>query len=109
LLGFNVAAKWDIAAPMERTEIERMRQNEETFARANEQIRSAAERLNVDPVPFLCECSATNCTDLIHMPLEAYRAVRKSIGFMIRPGHDDPHVETVVEDHGTYQVVEKFR
>jgi hypothetical protein len=28
---------------------------------------------------------------------------------MIRPGHDDPHVETVIEDHRAYQIVEKFR
>ena len=94
---------------MERTELDRLRQNEETFARANEQIRGAAERLRVDPVPFLCECSATNCTDLIRLTLDAYRLVRGSGGFMVCPGHDDPHVETVVEDHGAYQVVEKFR
>jgi hypothetical protein len=94
---------------MERTEFDRMRKNEETFAQANEKIRNAAERLDVDPVPFFCECSALDCTDLIHMTLDTYRKVRESDGFMICPGHDDPHVEAVVEDHGAYQVVEKFR
>jgi len=29
-------------------------------------------------VPFLCECSAVNCTELIHLPLDAYQVVRKS-------------------------------
>jgi len=44
-----------------------------------------------------------------HLPLDAYRRVRESDGFMVCAGHDDPHVETVVEDHGLYQVVEKFQ
>jgi hypothetical protein len=94
---------------MDRTELDRMRKNEETFADANEQILDAATRIHVEPVPFLCECSARNCVDLIQLPLDAYRRVRESGGFMIRPGHDDPHVEQVIEDHETYQVVEKFR
>jgi hypothetical protein len=93
---------------MERTELERRRLNEEAFAEANEQIRVAAVRHHVDPVPFLCECSATNCTELVRLPLGAYRSVRASGGYLVLPGHDDPHVETVVEDHKTYQVVEKF-
>jgi hypothetical protein len=94
---------------MNETELDRRRKNEETFAHANEQIREAAEEHRVDPVPFLCECSAVNCIELIHLPLDAYRRVRGSAGFIVCPGHDDPHVETVVEDHGAYQVVEKFR
>lgn len=94
---------------MNRTDVERRRKNEETFACANEEIRRAAVSNQVDPVPFICECSATNCVELVHLTLDAYREVRESGGFMIRPGHDDPHVETVVEEHGTYQVVEKFR
>jgi hypothetical protein len=60
-------------------------------------------------VPFLCECSARNCTDLILLHLGEYRRIRASDGFMVRPGHDDPHVEQVVEEHDTYQIVEKFR
>lgn len=94
---------------MERTELDRRRENEEAFAEANGQIRDAAERHHIDPVPFLCECSATNCTELIYITLGAYRKVRESGGFMVCPGHDDPHVEAVVDDHGAYQVVEKFR
>lgn len=94
---------------MERTELERRRQNEQLFAQANEQIRDAAVQHHVDPVPFLCECSALNCTETIPLPLLAYCKVRERGGFMIRPGHDDPQVEHVVEDHGAFQVVEKFR
>jgi hypothetical protein len=35
--------------------------------------------------------------------------VRAIGGYMFRPGHDDPHVERVVEDHDAYQIVEKVR
>jgi hypothetical protein len=94
---------------MDRTEFDRRRANEETFADANEQISDAAVRHRVDPVPILCECSATNCMELIHLPLDAYRKVRETGGFVIRPGHDDPHVEHVIDEGDGYQVVEKFR
>lgn len=94
---------------MERTEVERRRQNEELFAQANEEIRNAAVQHHVDPVPFLCECSALNCTETIPLPLLTYSNVREGSGFIVCPGHDDPHVEQVVEDHGAFQIVEKFR
>jgi hypothetical protein len=94
---------------MDSTDLDRLRENEQAFADANEQIREAAARNDVEPVPFLCECSARNCTDLIRLRPDEYRKVRASGGFMIRPGHDDPHVERIVADHGSYQVVEKFR
>ncbi len=78
-------------------ELERMRQIEEMFAEANEQIRDAAERNYFDPVPFLCECSATTWMELIHLPLDAYRKLRERAyrklcerpGFIVCPGHDD--------------------
>lgn len=88
---------------------DRMRENEERFAHANDKISDAAIRLKVDPVPFFCECSATDCTELIYVTLEAYQAVRKSKGFMLLPAHDDPDVEQVIHDRGSYLVVEKFR
>jgi hypothetical protein len=94
---------------MDRTELDRLRENERAFAAANERIQEAAARNDVEPVPFLCECSARNCTDLIRLSLAAYREVRASGGYLIRAGHDDPHVEQIVEDHGAYLVVEKFR
>ena len=94
---------------MERTELDRRRQNAETFARATEQIRDAAVRHEVNPSPFICECSATNCMTILRLTLDAYREVRDSGGFMVCPGHDDPDVEAVVADYGTYQIVQKFR
>jgi hypothetical protein len=85
-----------------------MRENEEAFAQANERIGDAAARLKVDPAPFFCECSATNCRELIYIPLADYEAVRAKHRFMLCPGHDDPHLEHVIEDAGSYLVVQKF-
>ena len=70
---------------MERTELDRRRQNAETFARATEQIRDAAVRHEVNPSPFICECSATNCMTILRLTLDAYREVRDSGGFMVCP------------------------
>jgi len=94
---------------MTPSEVERRRKNEETFAEANKGIHDVATELEIDPVPFLCECSATNCIELIQLSLDDYRRVRERGGFLVRPGHDDPHVEAVVEEHETFQIVEKFR
>jgi hypothetical protein len=94
---------------VEQTHLERMRSNEETFAAANEQIREAAEASNLDPIPFLCECSTVRCTALMRVPLARYMRIREHGHFLICPGHDDPEVEHLIEDCGSYYVVEKFR
>jgi hypothetical protein len=94
---------------MQKADLDRVRANEETFARANEEIRQAADRHHVDPVPFMCECSAVNCTALIRVPIVDYERVRAAGGFLVCPDHDDPHVEQVIEDHGSFVIVDKFR
>jgi hypothetical protein len=94
---------------VERVETDRVLENEKLFVRANDRILAAGEKFKVEPVPFLCECSAVTCTELIPLSLEDYRRVRAGEGFMLRPGHDDPHFEQLVDDCGGYIVVEKFR
>ena len=94
---------------MERTDLDRRKTNEYVFAAANRRIETAAGWYDVEPVPFICECGAMNCTEILLLPLDAYRHVRSTEGFALLPGHDDPEVEHVTEDHGDYIVVEKFR
>jgi hypothetical protein len=88
----------------------RVRENEETFAKANEQIRASAERYRFDEaVPFLCECSELTCTDSVRLPLKSYREARAtSDAFILRPGHDNPTVERIVAQGDGYVLVEKF-
>ena len=91
-----------------RTQLDRSRRNEERFAEANGRIEDVAQSLAVEPVPFLCECSAMNCTEIVRLTLESYRRVRGQSAFFQVPGHDDPDTERVVEDCTTYVVVEKY-
>ena len=92
------------------THATRVRENEETFAKANEQIRASAEQYDFDEaVPFLCECSEVTCTEPIRLSLRNYRAARDGgEAFILLPGHDDPHVERVVARGDGYVLVEKF-
>lgn len=93
---------------MHSTPVDRSRKNEERFAQANEEIKEVADGLAVEPIPFLCECSSLRCLEVILVPFDTYRRVREQGRFLLSPGHDDPHVEAVVEDCGAYVVVEKF-
>jgi hypothetical protein len=93
---------------MDTTRVDRSRQNEERFAAANDRIKDVAQSLSVETVPFLCECSDARCTKVIPMLLDSYRQVREHGWFLLSPGHDDPHVEMVVEERDAYVVVEKF-
>jgi hypothetical protein len=88
----------------------RVRENEETFARANDQIRTSAERYDFnEAVPFLCECSEASCTESIRLSLSDYREARgEGAAFILLPGHDDPHVERIVAQGDGYVLVEKF-
>ncbi len=88
----------------------RVRENEETFARANEQIRATAERYDFDHlVPFLCECSEATCTEISRLSIKSYREARDGgEAFILLPGHEDPSVERVVAHGNGYLLVEKF-
>ena len=86
------------------------RRNEETFAKANEQIRETAEQYQFDDnVPFLCECSKVDCLETIRLPLATYREARgRGDAFILREGHNDPSVEHIVGSVADYVLVEKF-
>jgi hypothetical protein len=60
------------------------------------------------PGGFICECDVADCTELIPMTLAEYEAIRAvPIRFAVVPGHELPEIETVVERHSAYLVVEK--
>lgn len=86
----------------------RSHENEKRFARANERAEDVSESLSIEPVAFLCECSALRCTEIVRVTLESYREVREKGGFLLSPGHDNPHVEAVVDNRDVYLVVEKY-
>ena len=97
-------------SPEPLTNAARVRQNEETFASANEEIRARAEEYGFDgAVPFLCECSKIECMETVQLSLTTYRELRAhGDRFILRPGHDDPHVERIVGSSADYTLVVKF-
>lgn len=88
----------------------RVRENEETFASANERIGASAERYDFDQlVPFICECSRTTCTETVRLTVETYRQAKNGgDAFILLPGHEDPQVEKIVAHGNGYVLVEKF-
>jgi hypothetical protein len=79
---------------------ERIAQNENDFRHLNEE-------LGVMGV-FVCECGEATCREPVRMPRERYREIRASSRlFFVKPGHEKPDVETVVERTDEWYVVAK--
>ena len=63
------------------------------------------------PERFLCECSQTSCSRVLELTPSEYRSVRETNRrFLVfpDPSHTDPSLETVVERHESFWVVEKI-
>jgi|SRR5918999_477940 hypothetical protein len=84
--------------------------NEAAFRQINERLRSLNEAFGEFSGRFsvVCECDDSACVDEISMTPAEYEGVRsKPVLFFVRPGHQSPAVETVVEERGEYYVVRK--
>jgi hypothetical protein len=88
---------------------EKIARNNDTFRRANEAIRDAAEEHRfAAPVPFICECPEPTCRELVRVALEAYEEVRRHPRrFLTVPEHADREGGDVVSTSDGYVVVEK--
>lgn len=102
------------ASPLVLTESEVLRKqrialNEDAFRKVNEAIERAADAVpSDDPLDFVCECGRKECQDTIRVKPEDYRIARKdSAAFVVRPEHDIPDAEDVVERRTEYWVVRK--
>jgi hypothetical protein len=89
---------------------QRAARNEALFREVNENIARLEERqgaTTTEPA-YVCECADAGCTEQIVIDPETYRRVRADPRlFFVRPGHEDPELERVVERHDGYLVVEK--
>jgi hypothetical protein len=83
--------------------------NEEVFRSINERIEEDAKQHGVEQLlPFHCECATEACLDTIELaPAEYDRIASHRARFVVVPGHEQASVETVVEAHPGYLVVEK--
>jgi hypothetical protein len=88
----------------------RVGENEALFRTVNDEVHSLNAHFAVisDPMSAVCECGHADCILKIEVRAAEYEAVRRDPRhFLIVPGHELPDVETVVERHDRYSVVEK--
>jgi len=79
---------------------DRIAENEDGFRHLNEQ-------LGVRGV-FVCECGDATCREPIQMSREDYQSIRRNDRlFFVKPGHEKPDAETVIERGKDWYVVEK--
>ncbi len=84
--------------------------NEGLFREVNERIGRVTETLEMTTgtLSILCECGNEACVEQVEVPLEEYERIRaESTMFFVRPGHESPDVEDVVERHGSWDVIRK--
>ena len=87
---------------------ERVALNEALFREVNENIRKVSGDGRHLDAQFVCECGETSCEARIGMSMDQYHAVRANeLHFFVKPGHEIPLTEAVVERHDRYVVVEK--
>ena len=93
------------------TRLARAEKNEEAHKQHNERRARFEEQAGVpqdDPVPFACECDDPDCSHAVVLRLDEYeQAVKPPDQFVVRPGHEDPSVERIVEQHDGYVIVSK--
>ena len=88
----------------------RIGRNEEIFRRVNEQIEQVNQAFGAvsGTMTLVCECGDASCIEQIELTPDEYRRLREDTTlFAIRPGHEIPDVEDVVERHDRYWVVKK--
>jgi hypothetical protein len=89
---------------------ERMARNEAMFREANERAKAWEERhgLEGEVELYFCECAKPDCREKVSLREADYERVRSdSRRFVIVPGHELPDVETVIEQHEGWAIVEK--
>lgn len=95
----------------------RLLENEKLYRRLNRKVEElersiaaseAGGSAHGDPPGFFCECSDVRCEERLPLTHEDYdRAHRSADLFTLKPGHEVPAVETVVERADGWLVVRK--
>ncbi|MGZ6582241.1 MAG: hypothetical protein ACXVFE_14855 [Gaiellaceae bacterium] len=72
----------------------------------NHCVRELGRKWHVDECDVVCECRNLDCTELMKLGASDYEAARAHPAhFIVLPGHDQPAVERVVEQHDRYAIV----
>jgi hypothetical protein len=85
----------------------RLAHNEELFRQVNDAREESTDPGDVQ-LTLICECADRDCTGRITISAAEYRRVREGERtYIVLPGHEVPEIERVVEDRGTFEIVEK--
>jgi hypothetical protein len=89
---------------------ERIARNDAIFRNANEGISEAAETLEMDRVPFICECADPACREIVQLSMQEYRGIREDPRLFLNVRGHEASAQgwaQVVEKHDRYVVVLK--
>jgi hypothetical protein len=93
---------------MDEVTTSRLAHNEAIFRSINDQVHALEERFDGREGGFLCECADTRCAQHVFLRLDEYERIHDGDRrFFVIPGHERPEIETIVERHPEYLVVEK--
>jgi hypothetical protein len=88
----------------------RIGENEALYRSVNEKIGGLNETFGVvaESMAVVCECGQLECTEQITLDIPLYERVRSDPTlFVVLPGHEEPDVETIVEEHDGFNVIRK--
>jgi hypothetical protein len=89
---------------------ERLGRNEALYREVNERLKELGESFSMvaEVADFVCECGVSTCAGPIRMTLEEYEHVRSNPHwFTVLPGHEIRDIESVVERHEGWTLIEK--
>jgi hypothetical protein len=89
----------------------RIGENEALYRSVNEKIESlsAAFGAITETMSVICECGNASCAEQIEVSITDYERIRADATlFIIRPGHEIPDVEEIVEENEVFHVVKKL-
>ncbi len=100
-----------VAAAAEQPETPRrdrmLTRNEILFRDVNERLAASPGSPPAE-LDLVCECSDRSCIAVFTMPEGEYHWLRQNpLHFVVLPGHEAPAIESVVERHPAFVVVEK--
>jgi hypothetical protein len=82
--------------------------NEALFREVNERVDEVSETRSTETTDFLCECGNVDCTEAIALRDDEYEHVRSDpLLFAVKPGHEIPDVEELVESNDRFSIVRK--
>ena len=89
---------------------ERLARNEAVHRVFNESLEAFQTKLAGTQIlaGFVCECGDPDCVDIVKMGIGRYEKIRHNPRlFLVRPGHEIPDIEDIVNREDGFLVVRK--